>query len=237
MILLQNKTWHSYRYMKANLTQPNHTAFIQLKDLTMKKSILASLFAGLFAVSAFAGDDVHMMKIELKKELGEGTTLNINQDGNTQVFEFTEQELQDDDVVNARLEGLDDDTKETVLNALNGVHLDGNNQMFIDEEVHNKDGNKFVFISTDELVDGDEPHKVIIDMQSSHDSKGLHKVFKHKGGDGFAFQFGNGGNGANRVMLHKDSDQAADVIQKLLEHSELSASQVDQIQQALDTKR
>ena len=38
-------------------------------------------------------------------------------------------------------------------------------------------------------------------------------------------------------MLHKDSDQAADVIQKLLEHSELSAEQVDQIQQALDAKR
>jgi hypothetical protein len=142
--------------------------------------------------------------------------------------------MQDADLVNARLEGLDDDTKKTVLNALNGIHMDGNNQMFIDEEVHNKNGNKFVFISTDELVDGDEPHKVIIDMKGSADSNGLHKVFKHKGGDGFAFKFTNG---SNRVMLHKDSDQAADVIQKLLEHSELTADQVDQIQQALDAKR
>jgi hypothetical protein len=78
--------------MKENLTETKTTAFIKLKDLTMKKSILASLFAGLFAVSAFAGDDGHMMKIELKKELGEGTTLNINQDGDTQAFEFTEEE-------------------------------------------------------------------------------------------------------------------------------------------------
>ena len=203
----------------------------------MKKSILAALFTGLFAVSALAGDDGHMMKIELKKELGQGTTINLNNDGDTQVFEFTEEELQDGDLINTRLEGLDDETKKAVLNALNGIHFDGNNKMFINEEVHNQDGNKFVFISTDELVDSDELHTVVIDMQGSAPSNGLHKVFKHKGGDGFAFQFGNGGDGGNRIMLHKDSDQAADVIQKLLEHSELSADQVDQIQQALDAKR
>ena len=200
----------------------------------MKKSILASLFAGLFAVSAFAGDEVRMMKIELKKELGEGTTLNLNQGGDTQVFEFTEEELQDKDLVNARLEGLDEDTKNAVLNALNGIHMDDNNLMFIDEEVHNKDGNKFVFISTDELVDGDEPHKVLINMQGSAGSNGVHKVFKQKGANGFAYKFGNGDN---KIMLHKDSNHAADVIQKLLEHSELTADQVDLIQQALDAKR
>ena len=91
----------------------------------MKKSILASLFAGLFAVSAFAGDDGHMMKIELKKELGQGTTINLNHDGDTQIFEFTEEELQDSDFINTRLADLDDDTKKAVLNALNGIHFDG----------------------------------------------------------------------------------------------------------------
>ncbi|NQZ12959.1 MAG: hypothetical protein HRT35_37925, partial [Algicola sp.] len=156
----------------------------------MKKSILASLFAGLFAVSAFAGDDGHMMKIELKKELGQGTTINLNHDGDTQIFEFTEEELQDSDFINTRLADLDDDTKKAVLNALNGIHFDGNNQMFINEEVHNQDGNRIVFISTNDLVDGDEPHRVIIDMKGSSSGNGFHKVFKHKGGDGFAFQFG-----------------------------------------------
>jgi hypothetical protein len=159
----------------------------------MKKSIVASIFAGLFAVSALAADDTRVMEIEVKKETGSPVVIDINNDGNTQVFEFTKAELEDTDLIENRLAGVDEKTREMVMNALKGIHTGHESMVWLDDEKMGDDMNKF---------------------------------FKIKIGDG-----------SHQLKLHRDSGQSANIIQQLLESSELTQVQLDQIQQALDSKR
>jgi hypothetical protein len=199
----------------------------------MKKSILASIFAGTLAFSSFASDEHHIMKIELKKETGSPTVLNINNDGDTQVFEFTEEELNDEYLLETRLADLDDETKTAVMNALKGIHLSDGKMMWVDNSSDSDDDKKIVVVKSFGTIDGAVEHDVLIDMQGSTGHQMLHKVVENKDGKHFAFKFGNG----NNIKLHHDSANPAKVIEQLLKHSKLTPEQIDQIQQSLDAKR
>jgi hypothetical protein len=190
----------------------------------MKKSIIASLFAGLFAISAMAGQGNHMMKIEVNKEAGSSTVVNVETDGYAQVFEFSEAEMADPELVAERLSGLDETVQKAVANALSGIYFAHSNTIVIDSDI-------------DVDVEGEDQVVVIkhVDVQGERnvviDSNNLHNVIKQKVSQHFIFDSGEG------VEIHHDSAHAAKMIQKLLERADLTADEIDQIQQSLDAKR
>ncbi|NQZ06028.1 MAG: hypothetical protein HRT35_02610 [Algicola sp.] len=200
----------------------------------MKKSILASIFAGLFAVSALAADDARMVKVEVKKETGSPIVIDINNDGDVQVFEFTEEESKDQDLIENRLAGVDEKTRKMVMQALSGIHSGHGNMVWVDDEMDGDDKKKFIIIKDINTIDGDFDHDVMIDIDGASGVSGLHKVIKHKMSKHFNIKIGDVGHG---MKLHHDSGHAAKLIQKLLENSELTQEQLDQLQQALDAKR
>jgi hypothetical protein len=200
----------------------------------MKKSIVASIFAGLFAVSALAADDTRVMEIEVKKETASPVVIDINNDGNTQVFEFTKAELEDTDLIENRLAGVDEKTREMIMNALKGIHTGHESMVWLDDEKMGDDMNKFIIIKQMDTIDGDVAHDVMIDVDGASHVGDLNQVIKHKTNKLFKIKIGDG---SHQLKLHRDSGQSANIIQQLLESSELTQVQLDKIQQALDSKR
>ena len=202
----------------------------------MKKSILATLFAGLFALHAAAGDERHMMKLELKKQIDGPTVVNVEENGSSHTFEFTAEELKDEALVANRLAGLDEQTRSAVIKALSGAH---GGMVFIDEEtLHQGDGENKVVIVKDFKFNGDHGdgmHKVMINVDGENVDNIRHKIIEAHDGKGFAFSFGDG---QEFKMLHNgETGDHAKVIEKLLQHSELTQAQIDKLQQLLDQKR
>ncbi len=200
----------------------------------MKKSIIAAIFTGLFAVSALAADETRVMKIEVKKETGNPVVIDIDNNGNTQVFEFTDEELKDADLIENRLAGVDEKTREAVMNALSGISMGDGNMVWVNDDEDGDDKKKFVIIKQMDSGDGEFQHDVMIDFDGASDVGGVHKVIKHKIDKHFKIKVGGEGHG---MKLHHDTGHAAKVIQKLLENAELTPEQLEKIQQALDAKR
>lgn len=200
----------------------------------MKKSIIASIFAGLFAVSAMAADETRVMKIEVKKEIGSPVVIDIDNDGNAQVFEFTDEELKDTDLIENRLAGVDEKTRKAVMNALSGLNMGDGNMVWVDEEMEGDDLKKFVIVKQMDSVEGEVAHEVMIDIDGASDIGSLHTVIKEKVGKHFKIKIGDD---THKMKLHHDSGHAAKMIQKLLENAELTPQQLEKIQQALDAKR
>ncbi len=208
----------------------------------MKKTLLASIFAGLFTFGAIAGDadDGHYkVMVEIEADNNSPTVIQIDNDGQMQTFEFTPEELKDMTAVEASLADLDERTRTTILNALKGVNFGHGNMMF-----PHGDGDERVMIV--KHMDGshsDEEGKIVIKLDGAHGSyatgdgmEGLHHIIKHKmikheDGDIVIHKMGEHGQ-----MLHHDSSHTVKMIEKLLKHSDLSAEQLADIQQMLDDK-
>lgn len=217
--------------MHCTTTRSFEFSINSLQGIKMKKSILATLFAGLFTLGAVAGDDSRMMKIEMKAESGSPTVINIDNGEGAQVFEFTKEELQDKQLVEDRLMHLDDDTRDAVLGALNGIHMDGDNMVFIKEDIDVGDHNKMVVIKKSGDVGIDVDHDFIVDGNGSHSIHKLREIISKKMGDKIVIKMDDG------MKLHHKGGHAAHMIEKLLNSSDLTQEQLDQIQQALDAKR
>lgn len=195
----------------------------------MKKSILASIFAGLFSLSAVAGDNMRIMTLEVNKEDGSPTIIELEQDGNAQVFEFTDAEANDPAIVEARLADLDEDTRTAVFNALNGIHIEGDD-IVIDEDIEiDGDGeHQMVFVKKfHHDGDDDQAHHIVIEA----DGEGHQGV--RKTGDKIMFKMDHGG----AMQWHQNTGDVSDVIDKLLSHGDLTPAQIDKIQKSLDAKR
>ncbi|MFT4927802.1 MAG: hypothetical protein ACI8WB_003916 [Phenylobacterium sp.] len=195
----------------------------------MKKTILASIFAGLFTLGAFAanaGDasnhSQQMIKIEHNADANHPTVINIETDGQKQVFEFTQEELNDMDAVEASLADVDEKTRTALLNTLSNISS-GEGHMMLKHGFSSADGKdqKFMVIRhRDSSGESDSEHHQVLEI-----GEGEHRVFKVKLGE-------EGEEG-----LHHDTGHAVKIIEKLIEHSVMTPEQLDAIQSLIDSKR
>jgi hypothetical protein len=187
----------------------------------MKKSTLATLFAGLFAAalagSTIAHDGEKMLKIEMDKEQNGPAVLKINHDGDHQVFEFTDEQLQDPAYIESQLADLDENTRNMVMNALKGVD--------IDIEINNDGDDRKVFvIAKADDMDGHDG-----------DQRIFHKVIKRNISDAIGHKIMV--SGGHAMNIHQDPAHATQLIKTLLNKAELTPEQIEAIQQQLDAKQ
>jgi hypothetical protein len=215
----------------------------------MKKSTLASIFAGLFtaaiATTAFAKaghDDSYnhdgeqrMIKIKMQHDENALATIELNMnEGETQSFTFTHEELQDLALVEARLGDVDQETREALLTTLENLnaHRDG-----LVWQTNDGEAQKQVFvIKHGGDADTTTETEVDFDFISDGGHHQLHKIIEQNmpaGAHKMKFKFGDGG----AIKLHSDPAHMASVIVKLLENAELTPEQIAAIQQSLDAKR
>lgn len=211
----------------------------------MKKSLLATLLAGLVTLGAVASDEPHMMKLKVERMDNGPTVLNIEQNGSDFVFEFTESELQDEARLAERLQELDEKTRKAVITALLGIS-EGKGMIFIDEdEVHmnSEDENKVVIVKEFKYeTDGSDDGKhVVIKIDGAADGHVTKEFVEAVDGRGFKFRIGSGEQNVSvhhgGTKIHHDSQHAAKVIEKLLKNSDLTPEQIEKLQRLLDQKR
>lgn len=211
----------------------------------MKKSTLSTLIASLFTVVvagsalAKAGHDEQaheerkMIKIEMEHQNEGPVNIEIDVDGNHQVFEFTHDELNDPSAIEAKLDGVDESTRQSVMDALSNLNTTFD-QTFIHHDGQMKE-KKVIVLGDSEGLDSE----LIVELVGNGDFKEFHKIVKsHKSSgdkkDGpMVFKFSHGGD----MKLHGDSKQSINVIKKLIKHSDLTQEQLDAIQQMIDQKR
>lgn len=219
----------------------------------MKKSTLTTLIASLFTVAiantaiAKAGhdDQMHeerkMIKIEMAHENEGPVNIEINIDGEHNAFEFTQEELDDPDAIEAKLAGVDEKTRESVMSALNNLSAGTGHIVFH----HDGEGDgqhmlkkKFV------VIDGSHGHdsEVIIDLAKNGDFTQLHKIVgshtmsgssSDSDGNPVVFKFKRG----DGVSLLGDSKHSVSVIEKLINNTNLTPEQLDAIAQMVENKR
>lgn len=215
----------------------------------MKKSTLSTLIASLFTVAiagtavAKAGHDKEfheehkMVKIEMVHENNEPVNIDVNVDGNHHVFEFTQKELKDQDAIAAKLADVDEQTRQTVMDALGNLNAGPGHIVFHHNGEHDGDmvKKKFVVLNGSGGLDSE----TIIELAENGNFTELHKVVESHGSnsDGkkgpMVFKFAHGGG----MKLHGDSGHSVSVIKKLIESGDLTQEQLDEIQLALDEKR
>ena len=215
----------------------------------MKKSTLSTLIASLFTVAiagtavAKAGHDkeLHeerkMVKIQMDHQNEGPVNFEIDIDGNHHVFEFTQEELNDQDAIAAKLADVDEQTRQTVMDALGNLNAGPGHIVFHHNGEHDGDmvKKKFVVLNGSEGVDSE----TIIELAENGNFTELHKVVESHSAnsDGkkgpMVFKFGHGAG----MKLHTDSGHSLKVIKKLIKNGDLTQEQLDEIQLALDEKR
>ena len=222
---------------------------------TIKKSTLSALIVSLFTVAvtgtamAKAGHDSDfehveerkMIKIELDREKEGPMNLEIDVNGEHNVFTFTQEELDDQDAVEAKLADVDQTTCQTVLSALSNLSAGPGHIVFhTNDSGDDHDGSKVIkkkFV----VIDGNEDAnaETIIELAKNGDVTQLHKIVESYAstGDGahgpMVIKLGKGGN----FQFNGGGDHSVKVIKKLIENGELTQTQLDEIQQMLDAKR
>ena len=192
----------------------------------MKKTLLATLLAGLFTLSAFAADEEKMTQVIIDGDNQTSMSVNIEDDGKVQLFSFDGDQLKDMDAISDSLSGLDEKTRSLVLNALKGVHLDHGLLLNIDDQALSQEIDKIFVVRDGKHMDNQDA-EVVIELGEHGEHHRLlefaskaHKIFKIK-----------------RGAAHADPAHATKVIEQLLKNNELSAQQLDAIQSLLDQKR
>ena len=221
-----------------------------MNKTAMKKSTLSTLIASLFTVAiastamAKAGHDEHsveerkMIKIEMDHKTDSPVNLEIDVNGEHNVFTFTQEELDDQDAIEAKLANVSEETRQSVLDALSNLNAGPGHIEFHHEDNH--DGSKVIkkkFVVIDGSQGGDS--ETIIELAKSGDFEQLHKIVEfHSSTDDEAHQpmvikLGKGGG----FQFNGGGDHSVKVIKKLIENGKLSQTQLDEIQQMLDAQR
>lgn len=191
------------------------------------KTLLATILSGylLAAGSVIAGNDVEPTIVEIRANKEQLTTVKVETNGIKEIIELTPEELSDEDLLESRLSILDDKTRDTVMQALQGTRhiVDGSMDFSRFEEMAKHGQHKMVVINGG---DGHVAHTVedvdvLVDFASNDDK--FHKVVrKHVIVDGME----------NTVLKGH-----TDAIVRLIEKGEFSPEELDSIQAALDAKR
>lgn len=208
----------------------------------MKKSILATFLAGLVTLGAMAGDAPHKMEFRLEKADDGQTSINVIENGQTHRYEFTNDELQDEALIESRLIDLDDKTRSHVVKALQSILDVDSNLVFVDEDTIEGDGQKVVIVKDFRIEGGDgdghdQKHRVFIDVDGEHDGKMMKRVFESKDGQAFAFKIGGDDTKIEWVQDGGQQGHMAKALEHMLKNTELTQDQIDTLQKLLDEKR
>lgn len=180
----------------------------------------ALALTGALTASATADDEteIHHKVIEIKAFKDKEATISVLNGDDKQALFFTQEELEDENLIYDKLSHLDDETRETVLGVLENIKMGGNGkvEVFSDEAIFmNKGkGQSFIFLGKDDSL-----HE--LDLDVVHD--GDHKRIKKQ------FVFGSGKDGVLRGHT--------DAIVTMIERGEFDQEQLDKIQAAVDAKR
>lgn len=181
----------------------------------LTKNLLASTIVASLALTGavIAEEEVKHKTIEIKAVQDQDVSVWVDADGNSQTLIFSPSEIMDADVLAAKLESLDPETRATVMDALQGVsHMDSGERKVEKVFVMNKgEGQRIEFIGEDQDVDVE-----II-------SDGQHKVIR-------------------KHIIHGDDGEGilkghTSVIEGLIKRGEFTQDDLDKIQAALDAKR
>jgi len=166
---------------------------------------------------------VKEIKIEIEKDNAKGASIFVVADGESTAVDISPDTLNDKEALAEALSELPDETKDKVLQALDGLSLDAKHI-----KVHSGDHKVLEWNGSME-----NEHVIVMDIDGElgddSDKEKLHQVIKRvikgHGSDGFAYKFKHGGK------------LSADSLIRLLEHGKFSQDDLDKIQQALDAKR
>jgi hypothetical protein len=160
-----------------------------LKDITMKKTLLACVLTGLFSIGAAVANDQQTVEVVIDTQADSPLMIKIQTDDNNQVFEFTSEEIKDMDAVEARLANVDEKTRTMVLDALKGFSGDHHhhNMMKLHHMSHSDgEDNQFVMVKhfdsqTDE--NSEIERHIVIKGSPGENGMALHNVMKHADGN------------------------------------------------------
>jgi hypothetical protein len=187
----------------------------------LAKNLLVALVTGSFFVAGAinAKSQTIVKTIELRADDNQETAIHVTAGEDAISYTFSKEELEDPAFLEDALSELDDDTRTTVLNALQGIKT-GDGKLFIQKDGENLD--------------------LDLDLDISKDAK---VMVLHKGDGSIANLSGNFDHGSiiKQYFKVKHGDKLtaghSGLITKLIEGGEFTPEQLDKIQAALDNKR
>ena len=185
---------------------------------TLTKNLIAGAVVGSLAMVGVvtAQEEVRHKTIEIKAAKDSDVSVWIDSDGFTQTVIMTATELADSEILEEKLADLDDETKATVMRALQGMSLSGDGEDSFGLEkifvVNKGDGHRVEFI-------GDYDANMDIEMTAGSAHRMVRKHVIHVDGE------------------HGILKGHSNAIAKLIEKGEFSQEELDKIQAALDAKR
>lgn len=199
------------------------------------RALFAAILSGYLIVtsSVIAGSDAQATIVEIRSDKEDVTTVKVESNGIEQLIELSPEELADDALLESMLSGLDEKTRNTVMQALQGTRhmVDGSMDLSHFSKMGKGAQHKVVVINGG---DGKVKHtsenvEVLLDFvsdQAASDEQKVHKmVRKHVIIDGT--------EGSDTTVLRGHSD----VIARMINKGEFSQEELDTIQAALDSKR
>lgn len=191
------------------------------------KTLLAGALSCYFAIagSVIADNEVKHKFIQIHADNKEDVVIKIEKDDVLSKFVITHEELADEDLLDIKLAELDDETRETVMQALEGTrHMFDGSMDLGKMKLSGFDGDHKVMV-----INGGEGHVLFedgfdgIDLDVHVEGDGDHKIIKKH------VIVADGKHGV--LKGHTNA------IVKMIERGEFSQDELDQIQAALDQKR
>jgi len=181
----------------------------------LTKNLLAGAIVASLALTGavIAEEEITHKTIEIKMVKDHDVSVWVDSDGNSETLVFSPSEILDTKVMASKLENLDPETRQTVMQALEGVrHVDTGEREIQKVYVMSKgEGQRVEFIGDDSDVE--------MEIVSGGQHKIIRKHFIHEDG------------GKDILKGHTS------VIESLIERGEFSQDDLDKIQAALDAKR
>ncbi|WP_026377472.1 hypothetical protein [Aestuariibacter salexigens] len=184
----------------------------------LAKNLLAgAVFAALMGAGAvLADDDIQRKVIEIRSMKDQDVKVMVEHDGIEEVLTLTQDEVADPVLLESRLSGLDEETRETLMQALSGTrHM----------------------LSGDLQFNGHNAKKVMVINKGDGESV---NTMVHGDVD-MEFEFVNGDHQIRKHIIVGDEDGVltghTDAIVKLIERGQFTQEELDKIQSAIDVKR
>lgn len=191
-----------------------------------KKTVIASLVLGCLSIAGLsvADEDDHKV-IEVKAIKHKNVQVMVEDNGEQNVIVISDEEMADEYLLEEKLRELDDDTRETVLQA-----IEGTKHMFVKPGLG--------------LSLGDMAHKKVFVVNGGEGEV----VHSYTSGDmAYEFDFASSEDQDGKTVLKRhiiiggESDKVlkghTDAIVKLIERGEFTQDELDKIQLAIDVKR
>ncbi len=196
-----------------------------MKTLAKNLGISVVFGAAMLMAAVVANDEVKDIKhrvIEIKADTDKDVKIVVNSEGVQETIVFQMDELQDEDVIASKLAHLDDDTKETVMTAVNGIKHFGSSDFDPASLAHGEHKSKVVIMhkGDGELmhIEGDKDVEVDYEFVTNSDHQVMQKHVVIGGHHG-------------SLKGHSSA------IVSLIEKGEFSQEELDKIQAAIDKKR